>query len=199
MNVQLVLTTAHMDRPALTSREASDVSPLNVLPTTRKCQTRESRFFLCRAFTKCYTKQNQQSLCLQKSVWYIIGSIVDIWKLMIFFFSALTCTCMIFKNMSPLICFLAIRVCFVVLYICALAVQCALQKGLVSCGSRRGWLVSEHDSHQVEVRRLWSVLWTLSELSLQLCSALCSSGQKKPPSPSSPQEVSYQCYQEIPY
>lgn len=41
-----------------------------------------------------------------------------------------------------------------VLQICALAVQCALQRGLVSSDSRRAWSVSEHDSHQGEVRCL---------------------------------------------
>lgn len=41
-NAQLVPTTVHLDRPAITYREASDASPLTALPITRRCQTRES-------------------------------------------------------------------------------------------------------------------------------------------------------------
>lgn len=43
-NAPLEATTVHLDRHVITSREASDVSPFTVLPTTRGCQTRESHF-----------------------------------------------------------------------------------------------------------------------------------------------------------
>lgn len=39
MNAPLAPTTVHMDTPAITSREPSNVSPLTALTTTRRCQT----------------------------------------------------------------------------------------------------------------------------------------------------------------
>lgn len=41
MNAKPAPTTVRWDRPAITYTEASDVSPLTALQTTRRCQTRE--------------------------------------------------------------------------------------------------------------------------------------------------------------
>lgn len=53
MSAQLAPTTAPLGRPATTFREASGVSPLIALNTTRKCQTRESDLYFlpCLSFT----------------------------------------------------------------------------------------------------------------------------------------------------
>lgn len=46
MNAKLEPTTVHLTRPATTSKEGSDVSPLTALPTTRRFLTRKAFFFV---------------------------------------------------------------------------------------------------------------------------------------------------------
>lgn len=45
-NAKLEPTTVLLTRPATTSKEVSDVSPLTALPTTRGFRTRKAHFFV---------------------------------------------------------------------------------------------------------------------------------------------------------